>query len=116
MLARKRTTVADYQIGGAFNKLRVFSNAVFTLKIETDAHVNAAVTEVPVKRSSIAVFVHQLANIAQIATQLFRSYSGVIPSFPFGHRTRRKSCRTGTRFAQMPDVAGFFFCVQPRRW
>ena len=49
MFTGKRTTVADHKICSAINELPIISNAFFTLKIETYAHVDAAMPEMSVK-------------------------------------------------------------------
>ena len=52
MLAGKRTAVADHEIGRALDEFAVIANALLALQIEADAHVNAAVPEMSVKRAA----------------------------------------------------------------
>src|ERR1700688_4498974 len=113
MFPRKRTTVADYQICGSINELTILSNAVFALKIEANAHVNATMPEMPIKRTAIVELVHQFSNIAQIAAKLFRCDRGVVPSFPLGHRPGSKRSGARTCFAQVPHMFCFMLCVNP---
>src|SRR5208337_4272947 len=82
VLAGKRAAVAHHQVGGAFHKLSVLSDTVLRHQIEADAHVNAAVSKMPVESAIVLIFVHQLANVAQVASELFWSHGRIVPSFP----------------------------------
>src|ERR1700759_5138564 len=99
------------------DELRVIANTVFTFQIKTHAHVDAAMTKMTVECATITVFVHQLADVAQISAQFFRSDSGVIPSFPLRGSSRCKGCCSRTGFTNLPDMFGFFRGVNARtRW
>ena len=113
MLAGKRAAVTDHQIGGALDEFHVIADSVFALQIETHAHVNAAVPEMAVERRMVVIFVEQLPDIAQVVAQFFRRDRGVVPSFPFGRRSRRGSGGARPGLAQLPDVARFGLGVQP---
>ena len=103
MLARERASIAHNQVGGAFHKFPVIANSRFAAEIEAEAHMNAPMPEVSVERTRVGVLIHQLANVTQVAAQLFRSDRRVIPAFPLGRRAGGKGGGAGPRFAQMPN-------------
>src|SRR6266481_4862758 len=67
VLAGKRSSIGNHEVGGAIDELTVFANTRFAFQVEGDAHVYAAVPKMSVERAVISIFVHQAANIAQIA-------------------------------------------------
>ena len=89
---------------------------VFALQIEADAHVDAAVPEMPVEGAVVVVFVHQLADVAQVAAEFFRRYGGIVPAFPLGRRAGRKRGGARAGFADLPDGACFCCGVDARSW
>src|SRR5690242_16788849 len=113
MLTGKRTSIADDKIGSAFHEFAVIANAGFTLQIETDPHMNAAVPEMPVKGGVIVVRVEKLSNVTKIGAHFFRSYRGIIPAFPFGRRAGRRRRRTRAGLAYLPNPLGLAIAVEP---
>ena len=116
MFSGERASVTYHQICGPLDKLTISPDAVFALKVEADAHVNAAVSKVSVERTFILVFIHQLSNVPQVASQLYGGYRGVIPTFPFSRRARSKSGGARSRFAYVPHRLCFAVCVNARAW
>src|ERR1700676_3324936 len=112
MLSGKRAPVTDDQIGGTFDELSVIANSRFAFQIETDAHVDAAVSEMSVERGVIIVFVQQFADIAEVSAQFFRCNGRVVPSLPFWRRARGCGSRARSGLAQLPYVAGLALGVQ----
>jgi len=100
------------EIRGAFHEFAVIANAGFAFQVETHAHVNAAVAEMPVERGLVAVFVEKLADIAEIGAHFFRSDRSVIPAFPFRRRSRRRCCRARAGFAYLPNPLGLAVVVK----
>src|ERR1019366_2240049 len=86
----------------------------FAFQVESHPHVNAAVSKMTVERRVVVVFVKKLADIAQVASQFFRRYSRVVPSFPFRRSARRGGGRTRPGLAQLPYQAGFTLAVEAR--
>ena len=68
----------------------------------------------PVKRAKVAVFVHQLADVAKISAKFFGSNGSIVPSFPFGRHAGRERGRARARFADVPHGAGFGSGVDAR--
>jgi len=66
MLARKRATKTHHQIGSIHQKLAPIADTGSIRQIEIDPRVHAAVTEMPIQRSLIAVAVEQRTEIAQV--------------------------------------------------
>src|SRR5467141_5445646 len=114
MLARERSTIANHKIGCTVDELCVFPDPVFAFKIEADAHVDAAMSKMAIECASVAVFVHQLADVPQIAPQLFGSHGGVVPAFPLRRCAGSKGGRARPSLAYLPHGTRFAFRVQPR--
>ena len=111
VFAGERTAVADDQVGGFFDELAEFRDALFRVQIEVYARVHAGVSEVAVERAFVAEVGHHLAQFAQIAAQLFRSDGGVFPSFPVERFAGNVRGCAQARFADFPDCA----CALRRR-
>ena len=78
----------------------------FDCEIEIDPHVNAGVPEVSVESAAIAVAVHQLVQIAQIAAEFFGSDGGVFPTLPAWRLTGHVGSGSQSRLAHFPDLLG----------
>src|SRR5216684_8044333 len=113
MLAGERTAITDYQISRTIDEFCIFANPVFTLKIEGDTHVDAAMPEMAVECASIAVFVHELADVSEIASQLFGSHRRIVPAFPLRRCAGSKGGRARSGLAYLPHFTGFALRVQP---
>src|SRR5580692_4699079 len=57
----------------------------------------------PVESAAVAVALHQFAEIAQIAAELFRREGGIFPTFPPGRLSRHVGDGSQGRFAHLPD-------------
>src|SRR6266576_1218369 len=66
-----------------------------------------------VECTAVAVFVHQLADVPQIASQLFGSDRSVIPAFPLRRCAGSKGGRTRPGLANLPHCTRFAPGVQP---
>src|SRR5580765_8433170 len=56
VLAGKRSSIRNNQVGRAIDELTVFADARFAFKVEGDPHVYAAVSEMSVECAVISVF------------------------------------------------------------
>src|SRR5437016_3738238 len=61
----------------------------------------------------VFVFIHQLANVPQIASQPFRCYCGVIPALPFRWCAGGEGGCARPGLANLPHLQGFALRVQP---
>src|SRR6185437_12801890 len=114
MLAGKRASMTDYQVGGAINEGGVVANSGLAQQIKTHAHVDAAMTKVSIERGLIVVFIQQLAYSAQVATEFFRCDRRVVPSFPFRRSPGRKGSGTRSGFTNLPNELCFCAGVNAR--
>src|SRR5258708_7665445 len=70
-------------------------------------------SKMTVECASVFVFIHQLANVSQIAPELFRSHRSVIPPFPFRGSTGSKGSRARPGLSYLPHLPGLALRVQP---
>src|SRR5687768_5318717 len=115
MLARKRSAVADNEIGPAIDELRVPPDTLLAFEVEAHLHVNAAVTEMAIERGLIVEFVEQGAQIAQVWSQLLRRDGRIVPTFPAGKRAWNSGGGSWSRLSDFPDSFGFTTVVDPRQ-
>src|SRR5262249_23920996 len=81
VFAGQRSPMAYDQVRGLLKKLPERLNAVCGFEVEGDAGVDAALPEMAVKRAFIAEVLHQLAQIAKIASKFFGRNRRVLPTF-----------------------------------
>src|SRR5258708_16196043 len=113
MLTGERTTVIDHEVRGSLDKFAVSANATFALQIEADAHVNATMSEVSVERPTVAVFIHQLSNVAQIRSKFLGADGRIVPPFPSARTAHTKSTGACPYFAHLPTSPSFLALPQP---
>ena len=82
VLPGHRPAQRHHQIGGLLDERPVGADAVLGEQIEVDAHVHAALTEVPVGRPGQPVAGHQRVQATQVVGQPVRRHRGVLPAAP----------------------------------
>src|SRR5580704_191746 len=95
----ERTAIADDQVGRLLHKLAEVDDALPGLEIEVDPHVQTGVSEMSVQGAAVTIALHQFAEIAQIAAELFRSNGGIFPTLPAGRLPRHVGDGSQSRFA-----------------
>src|SRR5260370_23452220 len=70
-------------------------------------------SKMAVECASVIVFIHQLADVSQIAPELFGSHCGVIPALPLGWCTGSKRGGTRPGLAYLPYRERLAIRVQP---
>src|ERR1700722_18868978 len=108
MLTGDRSAITKNQVGGCFHEFSKFSDALFRLEIKIQARVDAGVAEVAVERAFVAEVIHQLAQVAKIGAEFFRSDGGVFPSLPVQRLAGDVRGDTEARLANFPDSLGLF--------
>ncbi len=73
-------------------------------EIEVDARVHAALAEMAVQVAGIAVLVEQLAQLAQIAAQVFWRHRRIFPAFPSDRLVRHVRGCAQPSLAHLPDL------------
>src|SRR5262245_47789574 len=102
MFSGKRTTVADHQVCRFLYKLAEPPHTIRSLKIKTDSQMYARMPEMPVHHCFISMSIEQFAQIAQIATQLFRRDARIFPTLPSSGLARNMRHNSQAGLAYMP--------------
>src|SRR5205823_10983184 len=108
--------VADDEIGSLFDESSEFGNALFRLQVEVQPGVHAGVAEMSIERAFVVELTHHLAQIAKVASQLFRSDSSVLPAFPVQWLARHVRGDSETGLANLPNAFGLLAREQPSIW
>src|SRR3981189_3121951 len=102
MLAAARTTRRSSSASGVRFELCIFPDPILAFEIEADTHGDAAAAIMSIDVALAGIFVHQFANVPEVASQFFRSYRCVIPAFPFRRCTGSKRSRAWSALADLP--------------
>ena len=70
-------------------------------------------SKMTVECAPVIVFIHQLADFSQIATELFGSHRRIVPAFPLRRCAGSKGGRARSGLAYLPHFTGFALRVQP---
>ena len=108
VLAGQRSAVRDHQVRRLRHEPAVLVDALSRLEVELDARVHASLTEMPIERALVTEIVEQLAELAQVFSQLVRRHRSVLPPFPRLGAVREASRRAQTGLAHLPQL---FFLV-----
>src|SRR5215831_20754844 len=102
MLTRKRAAKTGGQVSRRFNERPEVSDAGLGHQIKIEAHVDAGLAKVSVKRAPVSKPVPQPRQLAQILAQFFDRNGRVFPSLPeFGIARYARRSRQA-RLARLP--------------
>ena len=104
VLAGQRAAVATDQRRGRRRRIGERASAP-SCEREVDAHVHAAVAEVPVDQPVEAVLAHQRVELAQVGRQVLGRDGGVLPARPGRRAGGRAAAEPGAVLADAPQRA-----------
>src|SRR4051812_38915876 len=84
--------------------MTIVLNTFWREQVETDSRVHAAHAEVPVERADVAEFFVELAQIAKVSAELFRSHGGIFPTFPRDRLAGDEGSRAESGLADRPNT------------
>ncbi len=82
VLAGKRPSIADHQIGGLLHEGAVGAHSLRRFQVKSDAAVDAAIAKVAEGCPAVLKFAQQLVEIAEIIAQDFGVDRGILPGRP----------------------------------
>src|SRR5205823_5351812 len=97
---------------GLLQKRAELFNAVRCFQIEIDASMDAALAEVTVKGTDVAVFVVKSLQIAQIDADTSGRHGRIFPALPVFRLARNMRGRSEPGLAHFPDLLLFVFVVE----
>ncbi len=105
VFARQRPAVGHHEIGGVGEEAPERRDAVVGEQVEVDAHVHAALAEVPVRDAAQPVRREERAERAQVGTEPFRRDGGVLPARPGLRTVGHARGGAGGGFADAPELS-----------
>ncbi len=114
VFAGEGAAVGESNVGGAVHELAEFEDSFFGLEVKVEAHVDAALTEMPVHGARVVVFGHEGADGAEVAAELRGVYGCIFPALPSGTYSGDEGCRAEARFTDVPDAFRLVVGVDPR--
>ena len=104
VLARDRSAMRDHDLRRAIDELAELEDARLGFEIEVDPHVHAAVAEVAVERTVVAVFAASALKSSAGRTQAVGRHRRVLPAFPPVRLTRLDRDGAQRGFAHVPRL------------
>ena len=107
VFAAERAADGENDIGGAVEELAEVAQALWSVEVEVDAHVDAALTVVAVERTAVAVLGHQRGDAAEVFAEARGRNGGIFPAFPAVGLAGNEDDGAECGLADMPDGSRF---------
>ena len=104
VLAGKRASVANNEIGGLFHELAKLADAFGGFEVVIHARVHAGVAEVSVERAVVMEVLHQPAQVAEVGAESLGRDRGILETFPAQRFARNVRSHAQTGLTDIPNA------------